>query len=979
VAGYSAVIDLRVNGLEGLRTVSDRIESINRLIKQIKPVPTLFDARGSAELKTAKNNLDQLVKKYADGGTQSARFASSIAGLNQQLTTFRSVAANAKTGSDQFTNAIKAAEFASSRLAKAEIERLNTLNSLYTRQATGRLTAGEQGPSLLTKEVLALGKNLPTSIAGLRSYASELDRVFALVEAGSIDFRTLQAEIARVNKQLDIATGAGPMQGPALPPSMQGGGGRRGLSSPIGGGRDFPGSPGAKAAMAENIMLGAGFPLLFGGGAGQVAGGLLGSFVGTGFGGQIIGSAIGQQLEDALRRITEIGNATKELNLDALRESTVYVNAELATTVRRLQEAGKAEEARARIGEAVARQTGVAPDATNRITQSVNLLGGTWNQFVGAVSGTISLLSGPFVSALQVILSGLTKLLQAANVIGSVLSHWRETIVSGIISRLPFLNQLIENTKNGVAEISEEEQKRVATLQALTDSQLKELLNTQKLLQLESQRTLGRTAAEKQINIEVEKQLANERIRTEYAEKAKKIREEFGNVTSEAGQRELNLALHINSALEAQALKQQQIKDRLAEQALQIEANTEKYNQAAEAVQKQIAALDRGNQVTQSRYSAEAALNDLYGAQLQRQYELATTAQERFNIALRMFEQQTRAAQIEYEQALNNNVLLVEKAKLEANLVDIKYKQLEAEKAIAIAQAKSRGNTPEQIQSIADAYDKGLGLQQEAVQAAYDQVQATIKIANNQNVVADAVYKTKIVQAESQLAQKLISDEIGLSQQQADRLAGSLASGVFQANEMSSAMYNVAGAAANAAQQIQNAINLQNMLRGGGDQNAGAVQAFAAGGYVAGPTRALVGEAGAEYVIPAGKMDAAMARYAAGARGKAVIPSSSQTVDEQGGNLSMMRSVSNTLTPGAQYSSSSPSMGGDITQTGEYAPSINPMISVTTGPVMNMNGSNYVSQRDFVAGMQAASRRGAELALSAMRNSGSVRRMIGAR
>jgi hypothetical protein len=59
--------------------------------------------------------------------------------------------------------------------------------------------------------------------------------------------------------------------------------------------------------------------------------------------------------------------------------------------------------------------------------------------------------------------------------------------------------------------------------------------------------------------------------------------------------------------------------------------------------------------------------------------------------------------------------------------------------------------------------------------------------------------------------------------------------------------------------------------------------------------------------------------------------------------------------------------------------SINPMINVTTGPVMNMNGSNYVSQRDFVAGMQAASRRGAEMALSAMRKNGGIRRSVGAR
>lgn len=48
---------------------------------------------------------------------------------------------------------------------------------------------------------------------------------------------------------------------------------------------------------------------------------------------------------------------------------------------------------------------------------------------------------------------------------------------------------------------------------------------------------------------------------------------------------------------------------------------------------------------------------------------------------------------------------------------------------------------------------------------------------------------------------------------------------------------------------------------------------FASGGFVTGPTTALIGEGGeSEYVIPASKMSAAMSRYAGGARGSSVIP-----------------------------------------------------------------------------------------------------------
>ena len=50
---------------------------------------------------------------------------------------------------------------------------------------------------------------------------------------------------------------------------------------------------------------------------------------------------------------------------------------------------------------------------------------------------------------------------------------------------------------------------------------------------------------------------------------------------------------------------------------------------------------------------------------------------------------------------------------------------------------------------------------------------------------------------------------------------------------------------------------------------------YAEGGYVTGPTNAVIGEAGeSEYVIPASKMGSAMSRYSAGARGESVIPPS---------------------------------------------------------------------------------------------------------
>lgn len=944
MASYSAVIDVRVAGLNDVQTLQERVAAVEGVIKRIKPVPAIFDQRVKKEVKEVANDLSGLIESFAKGG---GRFANTVAGLNQQLAAFRTAAGNAKIGSDQFNNSLIAGERASRQLAQAEAERLQVLNKIYTNEHTqGRTrTTGVQ-------EILDLGKKIPNSIAGLELYENQLRDVLTQVTIGTSDFYALSQAIDAVNKRMDIAKGQGPMQGPALPPSMLGSSGGTVNKSPIGGGKNFPGSPGAKAAMAENLMLGAGFPLLFGGGAGQVAGGLLGSFVGTGFGGQILGSAIGQQLEDAQRRIAEIGVATKDLNMDALRDSAITVNAELTNQVRLLQEAGNAEAARSAIADQVTLQTGLLPGAVQDVTNNVGLLGNTWNEFLGAVSGTLSIIGAPFVTAITVILQGAAKILQLVNLVATALGGWVKSAIEGIAKFLG-LQKLLEDLKQKTAAISEEEQKRVAALQAITDKQNLEITYATKLLQLESQRQLGRTLAEKEINASIDSRIAKNQIEQQYAQKAKDLRTEYASITTEAGKRELELALAQNEALKTQALKQQEIKDSLAQQGLAIEANTEKYNQATTAVQNQIAALDRGNAVTNSRYGVEAALNDLYGAQLERQYQLATTETERFQIALKMFDQQINAARIEYNQALANNQLLVQKAELEAKLTEIKLQQLEAEKQISLAYAETRGATPEVLAKLSAGYDKGLKLQQSVVEESYKQLQATSEIAANQDRVAEAVYKTKVIQAESQLAQKLASDEIGMSKENADQLAGALAIGVLETQRLDGAMSDVAASAHNAAVNIARAFAAQQQLNaaqgggGGGGKTPtptgaaagaywkGGFKAFAAGGMVNKPTLGLIGEGGEpEYIVPESKAKNFAMNYMMGARGATALNGSAG---------------------------------------GGYAGPSSATVSIQTGPVMQMNGANYVTTGEMVQAVQA----GVERTLALIAGDQNMRRSVG--
>ena len=120
---------------------------------------------------------------------------------------------------------------------------------------------------------------------------------------------------------------------------------------------------------------------------------------------------------------------------------------------------------------------------------------------------------------------------------------------------------------------------------------------------------------------------------------------------------------------------------------------------------------------------------------------------------------------------------------------------------------------------------------------------------------------------------------------------------------------------------------------------------LAEGGYVNSASLKMIGEGGEpEYVVPASKMDGAMARYSAGARGGSVIPGGS--------------------------GSSGTVAGGSGNTIVEY-----------TGPTLNFNGDEYVPKSAVPKIINTAAKQGASAgrsqAFSALKNSRSQRASLG--
>jgi|TARA_Y100000033_G_scaffold38164_1_gene37361 hypothetical protein len=143
----------------------------------------------------------------------------------------------------------------------------------------------------------------------------------------------------------------------------------------------------------------------------------------------------------------------------------------------------------------------------------------------------------------------------------------------------------------------------------------------------------------------------------------------------------------------------------------------------------------------------------------------------------------------------------------------------------------------------------------------------------------------------------------------------------------------------NAVRSVVNAIN--NVIRGANNALAQlnlpqipllpspSIPRFAKGGMVTGPTLGLVGEAGPEYIVPAGKAMGFAQNIMNGVRGPGAIPRFAE-----GGFVSPSASV-----------------------------------SIQTGPVTQMNGQNFVTAQDMSAAVQA----GVEQTLDLIRRDNMIR------
>ncbi len=372
-------------------------------------------------------------------------------------------------------------------------------------------------------------------------------------------------------------------------------------------------------------------------------------------------------------------------------------------------------------------------------------------------------------------------------------------------------------------------------------------------------------------------------------------------------------------------------------------------------------AYNNSVKITDARLTAESEINKLQGQILERAYEQADSAKERLEIAKQIYENELKGAQIAYEQTVNS--IEAEKQRLEfrRQTAEVETNIIRAKGELAAAEAESA----EKAQIILEKTQNAVQAQQENVRIIEGQIRAQGKIAQQQLKAADAVRQQKELTAKQNFEQKLVSDEIGMSKQEANKLSTQLGNSNTNSRNLATSTGQVSTNAGNAAGNFirvateadaaavaiaraageQRKLNAARAARASsssssrtttvqqaaGGYNLGSFKAFARGGVVKGPTLGLIGEGGEpEYIIPQSKAAGFSANYLAGKRGISAVPGFAA------GGVAMPSSAN---------------------------------VSIQTGPVTQMDGRNFVTTSEMSAAVQA----GIEQTLELIQQDGMIR------
>lgn len=252
-------------------------------------------------------------------------------------------------------------------------------------------------------------------------------------------------------------------------------------------------------------------------------------------------------------------------------------------------------------------------------------------------------------------------------------------------------------------------------------------------------------------------------------DKVGEFKEEQDKVTqaaAETGKQYSSLPAKIDDAKDA-AKKLKEAQKQITEEIKKTEKSIEK------AAQQATSRVDNELKLTQARFEAEKAINNVYLAQAERQLELAKTQKERVAAAKRILDLTIANAGIEYRATIAAIDAEMRKVAIMMDAAFIRAKEIEAIVKLAIAQ-----------DTVTDAHYEALEAAWDGFYVAEDQYYITREISKEQKRVAAAIYEGTVQAAKAAYQMNITAKNTTAAADSADRFGNNLSKALSVAEKL---------------------------------------------------------------------------------------------------------------------------------------------------------------------------------------------------
>ena len=374
--------------------------------------------------------------------------------------------------------------------------------------------------------------------------------------------------------------------------------------------------------------------------------------------------------------------------------------------------------------------------------------------------------------------------------------------------------------------------------------------------------------------------------------------------------------------------------------------------------------------LTQERFKTEEAINNVFLEQAKTQLDSAKSAGERQKAAKEIYDLTVKQAELELKATEAAIKASLNKVRAQRDLLVLKQREVQ----LAVSLARAEGFATKE-------HEKALHIATESVKIANQQLKISEQIAKEQLKQATALYDSKRLAAQAAFEQNKVWEASEGAAHAAGKFARNMERGAAAAQKAASASNKAGGGVSSTSRGFSFTVNspllaeARRLEQEANDKRASEKSGLPLEYYELQRKQQAfkdLAERSKAYIYTQSGRKVLVTRPTVD-----LLNSGAANTIAKMKEMQKQTAAANTAPNGAAYNPNNVNYAMAKYGSNRNAGFVNQQVNVTTGPVQQMDGNNYVTLQQATSMSQSAARQGAQMALTQIKTDPGTRRSIG--